>query len=126
VRRITVLAAAGAVGVSVGFSLPLPGRTKIAPPRGNGTPVSAAAAPATGAPAIHLCAGNPDALGAPSRSTRQAQGWASSNSKLTTSWRPHWDYAAELLLKAAHTGKKSDIEAATAQMEHALRGDNCL
>jgi hypothetical protein len=66
------------------------------------------------------------ALGAPSRSTRQAQGWASGNSTLTTSWRPHWNDAAELLLKAAQTGKKSDIEAATAKKEHVLRGDNCL
>jgi hypothetical protein len=36
--------------------------------------------------------------------------------------RPHWDFAAELLLKAAQTRKKSDIEMATAQMERALRG----
>jgi hypothetical protein len=35
------------------------------------------------------------------------------------------DYAAELLVKAAQT-VKSDIEAATAQMEDALRGDNRL
>jgi hypothetical protein len=44
-------------------------------------------------------------------------------------WRqawPHWDYAAELLLKAAESRKKSDIEAATAQMERALRCDGWL
>jgi hypothetical protein len=44
-------------------------------------------------------------------------------------WRqawPHWDYAAELLLKAAESRKKSDIEAATAQMERALRRDGWL
>ena len=34
--------------------------------------------------------------------------------------RPHWDYAAELLLKAAGTKAEEDIEAATAQMERAL------
>ena len=35
--------------------------------------------------------------------------------------RPHWDFAAELLLKAAETRKESDIDMATAQMERALR-----
>jgi hypothetical protein len=30
--------------------------------------------------------------------------------------RPHWDYAAQLLLTAAETRKKADVEAATAQM----------
>jgi hypothetical protein len=35
--------------------------------------------------------------------------------------RPHWDFAAELLLKAAETGKRKDVKAATAQMEFALR-----
>ena len=35
--------------------------------------------------------------------------------------RPHWDFAAELTLKAAQTGEESDIEMATAQMERALR-----
>ena len=34
--------------------------------------------------------------------------------------RPHWDFAAELLLKAAVTREEEDIEAATAQMERAL------
>jgi len=34
--------------------------------------------------------------------------------------RPHWDFAAELLLKAAATREEEDIEAATAQMERAL------
>ena len=33
--------------------------------------------------------------------------------------RPHWDFAAELLLRAAETGKRRDVEAATAQMERA-------
>jgi hypothetical protein len=44
-------------------------------------------------------------------------------------WRqawPHWDFAAELTLKAAQTGKRCDIEAATAQMERALRRDGWL
>ena len=36
--------------------------------------------------------------------------------------RPHWDFAAELLLKAAETRKESDIEMATAQMERAFGG----
>jgi hypothetical protein len=40
--------------------------------------------------------------------------------------RPHWDYAAELVLTAATTGKRADIEAVTAQMERALRTDNWL
>jgi hypothetical protein len=38
-------------------------------------------------------------------------------------WRPvqpHWDFAAELLLKAAQTRNESDIEMAMAQMERAL------
>jgi hypothetical protein len=40
--------------------------------------------------------------------------------------RPHWDFAAELLLRAAQTGRDDDIEAATAQMERALRVDGWL
>jgi hypothetical protein len=40
--------------------------------------------------------------------------------------RPTWDYAAELILKAAISGSRVDIEAATAQMERALRTDNWL
>ena len=35
--------------------------------------------------------------------------------------RPHWYFAAELLLKAAATKEDSDIEVATAQMDRALR-----
>jgi hypothetical protein len=31
--------------------------------------------------------------------------------------RPHWDFAAELSLKAAEMREEDDIEAATAQME---------
>jgi hypothetical protein len=48
---------------------------------------------------------------------------------LLRSWRqarPHWDFAAELLLKAAQTRRESDIEMATAQMERALRVDGWL
>jgi hypothetical protein len=48
---------------------------------------------------------------------------------LLRSWRqgrPHWDFAAELLLKAAETGKRRDVEAATAQMERALRVEGWL
>jgi hypothetical protein len=40
--------------------------------------------------------------------------------------RPHWDFAAELLLRAAETGKRRDVEAATAQMERALRVEGWL
>jgi hypothetical protein len=40
--------------------------------------------------------------------------------------RPHWDFAAELLLKAAETGKMRDVEAATSQMERALRVEGWL
>jgi hypothetical protein len=40
--------------------------------------------------------------------------------------RPHWDFAAELLLKAAETRKESDIDVATAQMERALRVEGWL
>jgi hypothetical protein len=48
---------------------------------------------------------------------------------LTKPWRqarPHWDFAAEVLLKAAQTGRKADIENATAQMERALRVEGWL
>jgi hypothetical protein len=40
--------------------------------------------------------------------------------------RPTWEFAAELLLTAATTGKQTDIEAATAQVERALRAENWL
>jgi hypothetical protein len=40
--------------------------------------------------------------------------------------RPHWDFAAGLLLKAAETREEEDIEAATAQMERALRVEGWL
>ena len=40
--------------------------------------------------------------------------------------RPHWDFAAELLLKAAQTNEESDIAMATAQMERALRVEGWL
>jgi len=40
--------------------------------------------------------------------------------------RPHWHFAAELLLKAAETREESHIEMATAQMERALRVDGWL
>jgi len=40
--------------------------------------------------------------------------------------QPHWDFAAELLLKAAETGDESHIEMATAQMERALRVEGWL
>jgi hypothetical protein len=40
--------------------------------------------------------------------------------------RPHWDFVAELLLKAAETRDESDVEMATAQMERALRVEGWL
>jgi hypothetical protein len=40
--------------------------------------------------------------------------------------RPSWDFAAELLLKAAEMREEEDIEAATAQMERALRVEGWL
>ena len=40
--------------------------------------------------------------------------------------RPHWDFAVELLLRAAETGKRRDVEAAIAQMERALRVEGWL
>jgi hypothetical protein len=40
--------------------------------------------------------------------------------------RPHWNYTVALLLKAAETRKFTDIEAATAQMERALRVEGWL
>jgi hypothetical protein len=40
--------------------------------------------------------------------------------------RPYWDYAAALVLKAATTGRRKDVAAATDQMERALRTDNWL
>ena len=48
---------------------------------------------------------------------------------LMRSWRlarPHWDFAAELLLKAAQTKEESDFEMATAQMERALQVEGWL
>jgi hypothetical protein len=40
--------------------------------------------------------------------------------------RPTWDYAAELVLKAATSGRRADIEVATDQMERALRCEGWL
>ena len=40
--------------------------------------------------------------------------------------RPHRDFAAELLLKAAETRAEDDVEAAAAQMERALRVEGWL
>jgi hypothetical protein len=40
--------------------------------------------------------------------------------------RPHWDFAAELLLEAAQTRDKAVVEMATAQMERALRVEGWL
>jgi hypothetical protein len=40
--------------------------------------------------------------------------------------RPHWDFAAELLMKAAASGRGYDLEQATAQMERALRRESWL
>jgi hypothetical protein len=35
--------------------------------------------------------------------------------------RPHWEHAAELVLKAAKTGRRVDVDGAAQQMERALR-----
>ena len=40
--------------------------------------------------------------------------------------RPHWDFAAELLLNAAQIREESDIGMATAQMERVLRVEGWL
>ena len=40
--------------------------------------------------------------------------------------RPYWDFAADLLLEAAATSDEGDIEAATAQIERALRVEGWL
>jgi hypothetical protein len=40
--------------------------------------------------------------------------------------RPHWDFAAELLLRAAETREEEDIKAATAQIQSALRVEGWL
>jgi hypothetical protein len=37
--------------------------------------------------------------------------------------RPHWDFAAELLLQAAETGKRRDVEAAT-EIERVILASN--
>ena len=57
-RRITVLVIADASGVAVGSILPLPGRTKVATPLGNGAWTSAAATPTARPPAVPECAGD--------------------------------------------------------------------
>jgi hypothetical protein len=44
-------------------------------------------------------------------------------------WRqaqPHWDHAAELVLRAAKTGRRVDVDAAGQQMERALRCEGWL
>jgi hypothetical protein len=40
--------------------------------------------------------------------------------------RPHWEFAAELILKAAKSGRRADVDAVGAQMERALRCDGWL
>ena len=37
--------------------------------------------------------------------------------------RPHWEFNAELILKAADSGRRADVDAAGAQMERVLRCD---
>jgi hypothetical protein len=67
----------------------------------------------TGGPAIELAT-----LADAARFVGQMKSWRQA--------RPHWDFAAELLLKAAETRESDDIEAATAQMERALRVEGWL
>jgi hypothetical protein len=40
--------------------------------------------------------------------------------------RPHWQYTAQLILVAARTGKREDVDAAGAQVERALQCDGWL
>jgi hypothetical protein len=40
--------------------------------------------------------------------------------------RPHWELAAELILKGARTGRRADVDAAAQQVERALRCDGWL
>ena len=40
--------------------------------------------------------------------------------------RPHWEFAAELILKAAKTGRRVDVDAAREQVDRALRCDGWL
>jgi len=40
--------------------------------------------------------------------------------------RLHWEHAAELVLRAAKTGRRVDVDVAGAQMERALRCDRWL
>ena len=40
--------------------------------------------------------------------------------------RPHWDHAAELVLRAAKTGRRADVDAAGEQVGRALRCDGWL
>jgi hypothetical protein len=40
--------------------------------------------------------------------------------------RPHWEHCAELILVAARTGRRADVDAAGVQMERALRCEGWL
>jgi hypothetical protein len=40
--------------------------------------------------------------------------------------RPHWEFAAELILKGARTGRRADVDAAAQQVERALGCDGWL
>ena len=40
--------------------------------------------------------------------------------------RPHWEFAAELILKGATTGRRADVDTAALQVERALRCDGWL
>jgi hypothetical protein len=40
--------------------------------------------------------------------------------------RPHWEFAAELILRVAKTGRLADVDVAAAQMKRALRCDGWL
>jgi hypothetical protein len=40
--------------------------------------------------------------------------------------RPHWEFAADLILRAAESGKRSDIKAATDQVSRALGVEHWL
>jgi len=54
--------------------------------------------------------------------------WAASVTEVEV-WRqerPHWQYAAQLLMRASTSGKAKDIQAATIQMRRALKVEGWL
>jgi hypothetical protein len=108
-------------GVAVGSILPLPARTKVVTPLG--TAPGHRPQPRQRAEPPPFPRAQAMRTGSARRHDKARTGFRAS--RLSTSSWAHWDHVAELLLKAAQTRKKSDIEAASAQ-ERVLRRDNCL